>query len=84
MLNVDNSEEVIVTVPEFVITVDKLLAIENKRVLANYMVWRIVLQSISSLDKKYREIYLNYKKILNGLNQQPPRFLTCLSRIEHW
>lgn len=65
-------------------TVDQLLATENKRVLANYMVWRIVLQSISSLNKNYREIYFNYNRVLNGLNQEAPRFDTCVSRVQEW
>ena len=83
-MKVENSEQVIVAVPEFLTTVDKLLATGNKRVIANYMLWRIVLQSISSLSKPYREIYFNYNRVLNGLNQEAPRFDTCLSRLQEW
>lgn len=61
-VKVDKNEEIIVTVPEFVTKVDRMLATENKRTIANYMVWRIVLQSVSSLNKPFRDAYFKYQR----------------------
>lgn len=80
----DKNEEIIVAVPEFVSRVDKILATENKRTIANYMIWRIVLQSVSSLNKKFREIYFDYNRVLNGNNQEPSRWDTCIGRVSDW
>ena len=72
-VKVDKNEEIMVSVPEFVKTVDKLLSTTSKRTIANYMVWRIVLQSVSSLNKPFRNIYFNYQRVINGNSQEPPR-----------
>ena len=33
---------------------------------------------------RFREIYFNYNRVLNGLNQEAPRFDTCLTRLQDW
>lgn len=68
-VKVDKNEEIIVTVPEFVTKVDRMLATENKRTIANYMVWRIVLQSVSSLNKPFRDAYFKYQRWFCIANQ---------------
>jgi len=83
-VKVDENEEIIVSVPEFVTRIDTMLLNEDKRVISNYMVWRIVLQSVASLNKSFRDVYFNYQRVINGNNQEPPRWDTCVSRVTEW
>lgn len=51
------------------------------RVLANYMMWRVVLQSVSTLGKKWRELAQNYNSVITGQEREEPRWEQCLSSL---
>jgi len=83
--NLTLNEQIVVSVPKFVKEVDGLLAKpENKRTVANYMIWRIILQSYSSLNKQFRDAYFNYQRVVNGNSQEPARWDTCIGRVTDW
>ena len=74
-------EEVIVDVPVFFRRLDKLLQEVDSKTLANYMMWRVVLQSISTLGKRWREIGQTYSAAITGQEREEPRWRQCLSSL---
>ncbi|KAI1296514.1 Membrane metallo-endopeptidase-like 1 [Halotydeus destructor] len=78
---VADDEEIIVNVPKFIIKVDKLLPATDKRVLANYMMWRIVLQCFATLGKQWRELAQEYNKVITGQDREEPRWEQCMASL---
>ncbi|XP_054160650.1 neprilysin-2-like isoform X2 [Oppia nitens] len=79
--SVTDKEEIIVNVPNFIRNVDTLIAQTNKRVLANYMLWRVVLQSFATLGKKWRELAQEYNTVITGQAREEPRWEQCMSSL---
>lgn len=73
-----NVDEVIVRVPSFLKSIDSLLVKTEPRVVANYMMWRIVRGSHSGLSRKWRELAHSYSQILSGRQSEEPRWEQCL------
>lgn len=52
-----------------------------RRVVANYMVWRVVAQSLSTLSKEWRDLAHEYSSVITGKSQEEPRWEQCLSSL---
>ncbi|CAG2104773.1 unnamed protein product [Medioppia subpectinata] len=79
--SVTDKEEIIVNVPNFIRSVDTLIAQTKKRTLANYMLWRVVLQSFATLGKKWRELAQEYNTVITGQAREEPRWEQCMSSL---
>ncbi|CAM6031901.1 unnamed protein product, partial [Sphagnum compactum] len=79
--NVTENEQIIVNVPTFIQKVDALIAETDRRVLANYMLWRVVLQSFATLGKKWRELAQEYNTVITGQAREEPRWEQCMSSL---
>lgn len=60
------SDEVILDEPNFFAPFFKLLARTPKRVLANYICWRVAMESGPYLNKKIRDLTREFKALVNG------------------
>lgn len=59
-----------------------IFAIKLKsRTLANYMMWRVVLQSVSTMGRKWRELAQTYNAVITGQEREEPRWEQCLSSL---
>lgn len=79
--NVTASDEIIVNVPKFLTKLDALLLTTDKRLLANYMLWRVVLQSFSMLGKRWRELAQEFNTVVTGQAREEPRWEQCISSV---
>lgn len=53
-------------------------------VLANYMMWRVVLQCFATLGKRWRELAQEYNKVITGQDREEPRWEQCMvSQVKH-
>ncbi|XP_076320218.1 neprilysin-2-like [Tachypleus tridentatus] len=75
---IPDSEPVVVIVPEFIKKFNELVTSSDKRVIANYMLWRVVLQSFHMLSKPWRELVQQYNSIITGKTIEPPRWEMCM------
>ncbi|KPM02741.1 membrane metallo-endopeptidase-like protein 1-like protein [Sarcoptes scabiei] len=76
-----DEEEIIVDVPKYVENLDILLMKTDKRVLANYLIWRVVMQSFSMLGKRWRELIHDFNSVLTGQTREQPRWETCMASV---
>ncbi|XP_070137530.1 neprilysin-2 isoform X1 [Drosophila bipectinata] len=77
-LNVAEDEMINLSVPSFFEDLGKLLAKTPKRVIANYMFWRIHGFSIGFLSEEFRKRQLQYATALSGRQEQEARWKECV------
>ncbi|CAL1279878.1 unnamed protein product [Larinioides sclopetarius] len=75
------NETLIIAVPDFVIRFADLIMNTDKRVIANYMMWRATWETFSFLSKEWRALDEEYDSVVNGNTQEVPRWETCLSSL---
>lgn len=51
------------------------------RLLANYIIWRAVHQSLGTGNKFMREMKHELHQQLYGITERPPRWKTCLNHL---
>ncbi|XP_054719763.1 neprilysin-2-like [Uloborus diversus] len=81
MDKISRSEEVIVIVPDYVQNLQNLLKATDKRVIANYLMWRVVGQAFPTLHRAWGEISQHYSSILTGKVRQEARWEHCLGTL---
>lgn len=74
-------EVVIVGDPNYIASLEKLMEITPKRVQANYVMWRIVADSVSYLNRDMRARELAYMAVLKGVTERKPRWKECIDAV---
>ena len=75
-------EEIInLVVPEYFKALGIMLPKTDKRVVANYMVWRYVQYMMAFTDKEGLDIKLAFDSVINGKQSKSPRWETCVKII---
>ncbi|KQS38417.1 neprilysin-2 isoform X1 [Drosophila erecta] len=77
-LNLVEDEMINLSVPSFFADLGKLLAKTPKRVIANYMFWRIHGFSVGFLSEEFRKRQLQYATALSGRQEQEARWKECV------
>lgn len=77
------NQEVIVQVPTFIVKLDEVLSKYNKRDVANYLIWRVVLNSMITLNKQWVDNFRDYTKIITGQDAEEPRWEQCLDSVNN-
>lgn len=80
---INQNQEVIVQVPRFIVQLDDQLAKYNKRDVANYMIWRVVLNSMITLNKQWVDNFRDYTKIITGQSAEESRWEQCLDLVNN-
>lgn len=80
-LSVDENETVIVKEPEYLENLGKLLNDTPARVIANYMMWRVVEYSTSFLTRDLRQLNFEYSKVSIGQKKQGEHRKACIDSI---
>ncbi|XP_042904449.1 neprilysin-2 isoform X1 [Parasteatoda tepidariorum] len=78
---ITETETVLVDVPDFLKKFGELITTTDKRVVANYMMWRVVGESLGSLSKDWRALKHEYSSALSGESAEKPRWETCLRSV---
>ena len=61
---------------------EQFLFIHIFRVIANYMMWHVVLRFSSHLSFKFREVFKEYRQAITGTTAEDPRWQDCLSAVD--
>ncbi|KAM4795356.1 phosphate-regulating neutral endopeptidase PHEX [Rhinophrynus dorsalis] len=81
--DIDASENVIVRVPQYFKDLFKIIEAEDKRTLANYLIWRFVYSRISNLSRRFQYRQLEYARVLLGTNSLAGRWDRCVNYVEN-
>jgi len=77
-LSVDENEVIVVSVPSYFESLGKLLEDTPKRVIANYMMWRVTAFSSFFLTNELRKRQLVYSTAVSGKQEQEARWKECI------
>uniref|UniRef100_A0A6I8SCF8 Phosphate regulating endopeptidase homolog X-linked n=1 Tax=Xenopus tropicalis TaxID=8364 RepID=A0A6I8SCF8_XENTR len=81
--NIDLSENVIVRVPQHFKDLFNIIESEEKRTLANYLIWRLVYSRIPNLSRRFQYRQLEFARILLGTNSLAGRWDRCVNYVEN-
>ncbi|KAF4525127.1 hypothetical protein B566_EDAN005069 [Ephemera danica] len=76
-----HDELVIVNVPEFLSSLENLLSNTEKRVQANYAMWRVAGAMVSYLTDDVRKRQLKYYTALSGKTEREARWKECVDIV---
>ncbi|MEJ1273267.1 membrane metallo-endopeptidase-like 1 [Cricetulus griseus] len=74
-------EEVVVYGIPYLENLEDIIDIFSARTMQNYLVWRLVLDRISSLSQRFKEARVNYRKALYGTTVEEVRWRECVSYV---
>lgn len=80
-VQVRNDEIVIVTVPSYFEKFENLISVTEKRVQANYVMWRAAAASVSYMNQALRKLQLEYTSALTGKGEREPRWKECVGVV---
>ncbi|KAG8164570.1 hypothetical protein JTE90_003069, partial [Oedothorax gibbosus] len=79
---ISENQSIIVQTPDYIFQLDKLLPDTDKRVVANYMMWRVTFSIIDFLSKDWRDLEQAYTTAITGKPQESPRWAECLYTVK--
>ncbi|XP_065737316.1 membrane metallo-endopeptidase-like 1 [Phocoena phocoena] len=74
-------EEVVVYGIPYLQNLEDIINVYSPRTMQNYLVWRLVLDRISSLSQRFKDARANYRKALYGTSVQEVRWRECVSYV---
>jgi len=77
LLQVEETERVIVDEPGYLRNLTQLLPKIKKRTIANYMYWRAARASLGYFTEAAKKIQLDYSKNITGTKSRTPRWREC-------
>ncbi|KAJ8668211.1 hypothetical protein QAD02_009874 [Eretmocerus hayati] len=81
VLNINGKEPIWVIVPSYISELEKLLNETSKRILANYVMWRVAKKSVNFLSREIREKQLTFQTITTGRVKNQPRWKECTEKV---
>ncbi|CAH7448401.1 Mmel1 [Phodopus roborovskii] len=80
-VNLLPDEEVVVYGIPYLENLEDIIDIYSARTIQNYLVWRLVLDRISSLSHRFKDARVNYRKALYGTTVEEVRWRECVSYV---
>ncbi|CAH3045511.1 unnamed protein product [Porites evermanni] len=80
--NITGEEKVVSYALDYVKNMSLIFNRTSKRIIANYMMWKVVVRFASSLSLKFRDVYQEYSKSLSGVAGEDPRWQDCLGMVD--
>ncbi|XP_053777819.1 membrane metallo-endopeptidase-like 1 [Desmodus rotundus] len=74
-------EEVVVYGIPYLQNLEDIIDAFSARTMQNYLVWRLVLDRVSSLSQRYKDARANYRKALYGKTKEEARWRECVSYV---
>ncbi|XP_050412278.1 neprilysin-4 isoform X2 [Patella vulgata] len=80
-ISINETEELVVYAPDYLENMVKLINRTEKRVLANYLFWRIMMNRVTNLPDKFRIIRKDYYKTIFGSEAERARWRDCVGYV---
>lgn len=78
---VEDMDKIVVNVPTFLKKILKLVQETPKRVLANFIMWRVASGSVKYLNEEIRRSQLKFTTVVSGKTEQEPRWKECADLV---
>ncbi|TRY79276.1 hypothetical protein TCAL_06071 [Tigriopus californicus] len=77
----NGTEEVVVYAIPYFQKLTKLVKETEKRVIANYVLWRFIRHRVNNLDDRFQGLQQDFFRLLFGREETPPRWKYCVSYV---
>ncbi|KAI5708639.1 hypothetical protein M8J76_000107 [Diaphorina citri] len=77
-----DDETIIVTEPEYIHDLEKLLSTTPKRTMANYVMWRVTAASVGFLTEAIGARRLAFITAVTGVSEEEARWKECVGRVK--
>lgn len=81
-IKIDDNEKIIVLVPDFIENMEKLIAKTPKKIIANYIMWKVFQDSEIYLTKELNNITKKITLKITGDKTIIPRWTTCMNIVQ--
>ncbi|KAH0624093.1 hypothetical protein JD844_007455 [Phrynosoma platyrhinos] len=80
-INIENTENIIVCAPEYLIKLESILNKYTAREIQNYMSWRYIMEMVNSLSRDYKDTRNNFRKVQDMIAQIREVFIHTLEEL---
>lgn len=80
--DITGEEKVVSFALDYVRNMSQIFNSTSKRIIANYMMWHVVLRFAPYLSGKFTDVFAEYRKSSSGTSGEDPRWQDCLSSVE--
>ncbi|XP_025913557.1 neprilysin isoform X2 [Apteryx mantelli] len=80
-ISVENTEQVVVYDPEYLIRLKSILNKYTPREIQNYMIWRFVMDLVNSLSRNYKDTRNAFRKALYGTTSETAVWRRCANYV---
>ncbi|XP_060098351.1 neprilysin [Heteronotia binoei] len=80
-ISIQNTEDVIVYAPEYLIKLKPILIKYTPRELQNYMSWRYIMDLVNTLSQNYKDTRSTYRKVLYGTTSDTAAWRRCANYV---
>ncbi|KAL8187904.1 UNVERIFIED_CONTAM: hypothetical protein K2H54_057750, partial [Gekko kuhli] len=80
-IDIQNTEDVIVYAPEYLIKLKPILVKYTPRELQNYMSWRFIMDLVNTLSQNYKDTRSTYRKVLYGTTSDTAAWRRCANYV---
>uniref|UniRef100_A0A7M4F2G7 Membrane metalloendopeptidase like 1 n=1 Tax=Crocodylus porosus TaxID=8502 RepID=A0A7M4F2G7_CROPO len=80
-VQVHPEEEVVVYGMPYLQELKAIISKYSARTIQNYLVWRLVIDRVSSLSRRFKDARANYRKALYGTTLEEARWRECVSYV---
>ncbi|XP_035221572.1 neprilysin-2-like [Stegodyphus dumicola] len=81
-VEIDQNETLVVNAPQFVKKFADFINKTEKRVVANYMMWKVVQESFLLLSEDWRNLFQEFYAVIAGQTKKESRWEQCISSVK--
>lgn len=74
----NHSEPIVCYAMSYLVQMGRILEGTDRRVVHNYVIWRLVMSIMTHLIDDYQRERVEYRKILLGIQTERPRWSQCV------
>ncbi|KAM9443739.1 membrane metallo-endopeptidase-like 1 [Clarias gariepinus] len=82
-ITVHPDEPIVVYCSPYLEKLDNLLSRYNRRTVQNYLVWMLIMDRVSSLSRRMKDIRTHYRKALHGTTVEEARWRDCVRYVQN-
>ncbi|XP_033763909.1 neprilysin-1-like [Pecten maximus] len=77
----DESEPIVTFATDYLSVLTDLIEVTDKRVLSNYILWRVIMGFAPEMTENYQQARRAYRRVLQGITMDKPRWQKCVGYV---
>ncbi|TSU49999.1 Membrane metallo-endopeptidase-like 1 [Bagarius yarrelli] len=82
-ITVQPDEPVVIYCSPYLEKLDNVLSRHSRRTVQNYLVWMLIMERVSSLSRRLKDVRAHYRKVLHGTTVEEARWRDCVRYVQN-